>query len=150
MSTIQELNAIVSAGETAQYSLDAIAESIYDTYLGEISTQRAELTKEFPSFDGDTQISDLERGNDGFYSYRLDGNELVLRNKDYFRGETNYEYDSLPATVFIDDEIERNRLIHEFVKTKIDALRVRLVKRQEQENEQARLQYEALKERFES
>lgn len=147
MSTITELNQIVEAGLWAQSSLNAIAESIYDVYLAEIETQKKALETEYPWFD--ERISELERCNSGFHSYHISGNNLILTGYDYFRGETNTETDSLPLSIFIDDEQKRNQLIKEFVTSKFDSIRSQIKKQQEQEEENERQQLEALKQKYE-
>jgi hypothetical protein len=148
MQTIVELTQIVNEGESAQDSLNSIAESIYDFYMAEIERQKKELEIQYPWFD--EQISELERCNSGFHKYRFSGNDLMLIGRDYFRGETNTEYDSLPIGVFIDDQDKRHQLIKDFVSSKFNAIHARMKKKQEQENEQERQQYEALKEKFET
>lgn len=148
MSTITELSQIVEAGLWAQSSLNSIAESIYDVYLAEIKTQKKALKTEYPWFD--EKISELERCNSGFLQYHISGNNFILTGYDCFRGETNTETDSLPLSIFIDDEHKRNQLIKEFVTSKFDSIRSQIKEQQEQEEEQQRQQYESLKEKFET
>lgn len=152
MNTIKELQDTVNAGECAQESLNRIAETIYDTYLEELKFQQEKLAKEFPSYAfGDHEISPLQRNlNRGFYSYRIIGDNLILTGQDYFRGETDYESDTLPASFFIDDENERVRLITAFVSEKIISVRNRLKEKAEQEEAEEKRQYEYLKEKFKS
>ena len=147
MRTIKELNEVVSLGEYAQDELNSIAESIYEFYLSEIERQKKEFQKEFPMFDD--RITDLGSGRCSFYKYNIYGGELQLSDEERFRGETNTEYDTLPSTVFIDDKEEREIIIKDFVKSKFDQYRVRMIRDQNDEDERTRKLYESLKNKYE-
>lgn len=150
MNTITELQSIVNNGDAAQSSLNEIAEDIYDTYLTEIESQKAEVQKEYPShFSDDIRWSELEHFcNCGFHHYRISGNELILTGHDYFRGERNQESDSLPISVFIDDKETRDKIIKDFVKKKADTVRGNIELERQEEETRAKQNYEYLKERF--
>ncbi len=148
---ISQLEEIVRSGENAQEELNQIARHIYNTYLAEIKTQKAEVIKEFPSYEfEENQWSDLDGFPGHFHSYWIADGKISFKGADYFRGETNYEYDSLPESVFTDDPQERVKAIREIVKKKADAVRAQLKKEAEQREQQQRQQYEELKEKFES
>lgn len=127
--------------------IDAIAEDIFNVYRFEVRQQTAELEKEFPGESFERISPFLYRF--GFESYSLHGDKFHLKGSDYFRGETDYEWDDLPIGVWIDDREKRNKLIVEFVKAKIDSIREELKGRELRQEAADRLQYEQLKERFE-
>lgn len=148
MNTIAELNKIVHEGGCAQYQLNCIAEDIYDVFVGLVESSKEKLEKEFPGFD--ETISELERCNSGFYKYSILPDSIIIYGSDYFRGERNVESETIPISVFVDDKTQRDGTIEKIVSQKIDSIRSRLNKKQEQENEEERRQYEALKEKFET
>ena len=148
INDIKTLQEIACLGETAQERLNAIAESIFDTYQLEVQRVTAELEKEFPGKHIES-ISPFVRRYYRFDSFHIQNNCFCLKGVESFRGETDYEWDDLPITVWIEDRENRNKIIVEVVKAKIDAIREELKGRELRREAAARLQYEQLKERFE-
>ena len=148
MKTIQELQQIVNNGDCAQDELNKIAKDIFYTYTKELGRLFEELD-ENPNFsiDNRRELSNILGYN--FDSFSL-GKNLTLKGRETFRGETDYEYEELPLDIFINDPIERTKRVLAFAKMKADNVRARLKNEAEEEEKQAKQNYEYLKERFEN
>jgi hypothetical protein len=149
MKTIQELEQIVSEGEAAQEQLNNIAESIYDAYLGEIELQGREFEKEFPDFETN-EITKLHRCNRGFHRYYFSDYVLYLIGKDSYRGETDYASDVLPDVIFYYEPERRKEEIKKWVTDRFGALRKQRQEKQKREEEQEKILYDSLKEKYDN
>lgn len=149
MNTIKELQDRVCDGENAQECLNDIARDIYDKYTEGLQSEIDEIKTEFPDYEPYRgEITDLF--GHSFHSYWFSKSKFILQGYDSFRGETNYETDSLPIEVFNDDPAIRESIIQATIKEKMDTIRLHLKQKAKEEEEIAKRQYEQLKERFEN
>lgn len=143
----QELLNQLAAGNAARQQLDKICEAIYDEYLALIETKKKAIEAVDPCWDG--YLSELERCNQGYHSFKLTDGLLRLTGSDYFRCEHDYETDDLPRAVLTATPAERTTILQGIVTKKGDVIRAQLAHEEQEREAQNRASYEILQAQFE-